>query len=267
MDEYLWTNRENWNERTPIHARSEFYDLAGFKAGKTSLSSLETSEVGEVAGKSLLHLQCHFGMDTLSWARLGARVTGVDFSEEAIELAGAVSRELGLEARWVCSDVYDLPNTLGGEFDIVYTSGGVLTWLSDVSGWAQIIARYLKPGGTFYIIETHPFLYVFDNERDVNDLKVGYSYFHDSEPLRWAPEGTYADRSAPITTPTYEWMHSLGEIVTSLSAAGLRIEFLHEFPFCGWQYFSFMEQGEDGWWRLRDNDAMLPLTFSLRAVG
>ncbi len=143
MDEYLKKNKELWNELTAIHAGSEFYDVDGFKRGKCSLSSIELEELGDVSGKSLLHLQCHFGLDTLSWARLGARVTGVDFSDKAIDLARSLSRDLKIEADFVQSDIYDLPDNLDGEFDIVFTSGGVLPWLPDLKRWAEIITHFL----------------------------------------------------------------------------------------------------------------------------
>ena len=177
MDDYLKANRENWNERTPIHARSEFYDVEGFKAGRSTLTSIELEEVGEVAGRSLLHLQCHFGLDTMSWARLGAKVTGVDFSDQAIALARSLSKETGIEADFVLSDIYELPDVLDEQYDIVFTSFGVLNWLPDLKKWAQVIARFLKPGGTFYIVEFHPFADVFDEESDAVELRLHYPYF------------------------------------------------------------------------------------------
>src|SRR5512136_2825848 len=139
-----------------IHVRSPFYDVAGFKAGKNSLKSVELAEVGDVGGKRLLHLQCHFGMDTLSWARLGARVTGVDYAPQAIDLARELAREAGLEADFICASIYDLPERLTGTFDIVFTSYGVLCWLPDLPAWGRVIAHFLRPGGIFYIADGHP---------------------------------------------------------------------------------------------------------------
>ena len=177
MDNYMKNNRAHWNEITPIHAQSDFYDLEGFKKGRSSmLYPIEIDEMGDVGGKSLLHLQCHFGMDTLSWARLGAKVTGVDFSDKAIELACSLSKELNIEANFVLSNIYDLPENLKGEFDIVYTSGGVLCWLHNLKRWAEIIAHFLKPGGFFYILEGHPFSCVFDDSSDATELKVKYGF-------------------------------------------------------------------------------------------
>src|SRR5436853_4157193 len=142
-------NRDRWNELAPLHARSAFYDVAGFKAGKTSLRPLELAEVGDVAGKALLHLQCHFGMDTLSWARLGAQVTGIDFSDKAIAIAQNLSQELNLDTTFICTELYNLPDVLdaAGAFDIIYTSYGAVGWLPDLQPWGSIIAHYLKPGG------------------------------------------------------------------------------------------------------------------------
>jgi SAM-dependent methyltransferase len=264
MDEYLKNNRKLWNEITPIHARSEFYDVAGFKAGRCTLKSIELEEVGDVSGKSMLHLQCHFGLDTLSWARRGARVTGVDFSEESIETARRLAQETGIKADFICSDVYSLPEILKDEFDIVFTSYGVLAWLPDLEKWAEIIAGYLKPGGFFYIAEGHPFLCVFNDSRHTKELEISGSYFHRPEPMKWESEGDYAEPDAVPTRPSYEWNHSLADVVNSLIKAGLKIEFLHEFPYICWKQFPFMQKDKDGWWRLEGDN--IPLTFSLKAT-
>lgn len=263
MDEYLEANRKLWDELTPIHARSEFYDLRGFKSGKCALSSIELEEVGDVSGKSLLHLQCHFGMGTLSWARLGARAVGVDFSNEAINLARSLSDETGIGARFVLSDIYELPGALAEEFDIVFTSAGVLCWLPDLKRWADVISHFLKPGGFFYIFEGHPFSSVFNDAANVTELEVTESYFSGPEPKYWEPDSDYADPNAEVTHGSYEWTHSLGSIVGALAEAGLRIEFLHEFPVLFDRACPLMEQDRDGWWRLKGDK--VPLTFSIRA--
>ena len=261
MEDYLQRNRDHWDEVTPHHARSEVYDVDGFRAGRCSLKSIELEELGDVSGKSLLHLQCHFGLDTLSWVRLGAVATGVDFSSEAIDLARRLSAETGIEADFICANIYDLPDVLRGQFDIVFTSYGVKAWLPDTPRWAKIAAGFLKPGGTFYIVEIHPFLHVFDDSDDRRELTVNGAYFGGPEPTRFEYGCNYA--GAPVTRPVYEWQHTLGEIVSSLTAAGLRIEFLHEFPLCCYGALSFMEQDDEGWWRLPGDP--LPLLFSLKA--
>ena len=160
-DQRLLANRQNWNERTPVHAASDFYDVAGFKAGRITLTDIERGEVGDVSGKTLLHLQCHFGLDTMSWARLGATATGVDFSEAAIDLARSLNDELRLNTRFIRSDVYGLPDVLDEEFDVVFTSYGVLVWLPDLDRWARTIRRMLRSGGTFYLVEFHPFPHLY----------------------------------------------------------------------------------------------------------
>jgi 2-polyprenyl-3-methyl-5-hydroxy-6-metoxy-1,4-benzoquinol methylase len=177
MDERLKTNLAKWNALVPVHARSQMYDVAGFKAGRSSLHELELGEVGDVRGKSLLHLQCHFGLDTMSWARLGAAVAGLDFSGEAIKLARSLSNELKIPARFICADVYDAESAAGEQFDVVFTSYGAITWLPDMRRWAQIIAQSLKPGGFFYIADLHPFASIFNNQDDASALAIQYPYF------------------------------------------------------------------------------------------
>ncbi len=266
MDEYTKANLDLWNELTQFTSNSASYDMPGFKVGKSTLKSIELNELGDVSGKSILHLQCHFGMDTISFARLGASVTGVDFSEKAITLARSLSEELKIPARFILSDVYDLPGKLNDQFDVVFSSYGFLCWLRDVPEWARIVARFLKPGGFLYIVESHPFTHVFENERTTTDLKVSFDYFPRTVPTRWEPDGCYADKDANITHPSFEWTHSMSEIVNALIAAGLTIEFLHEFPYMVEDQFPFMERGADGWWRLPGNKQTIPLTFSVKAV-
>jgi len=258
-------NQALWNELTAVHAGGTAYRLDEFKAGLNMIDPLERGEVGDVAGKSLLHLQCHFGMDTLSWARLGAHVTGVDFAGDAVALARKLSAELGLPAEFVQANLYDAPQALHATFDIVYTSWGALCWLPDLARWGQIIAHFLKPGGFFYIAESHPFLNVFYNEDDATGLNVTHSYFHQDEANYWPPDKDYAEPQVRVQHASYEWLHSVGEIQNALCDAGLRIDFFHEHPVLPWQYFPFMERGEDGWYRLPPGYPPLPLSFSLKA--
>lgn len=262
MDKRLEANRTNWNERTPVHAASDFYDVAGFKSGTITLKHIEREEVGDVSGKTLLHLQCHFGLDTMSWARLGAQATGVDISNAAIDLARALNEEVGTDARFICSDVYELPNVLTEKFDIVFTSYGVLCWLPDLDRWADVIRRSLKPGGTFYIVEFHPVLTTLEPAAS-GEARPFYSYFRE-ELFFTGDEPSYAG-SDSIASSNYEWQHSLGEIVTALAGAGLSIEFLHEFPFCYYQALPSMVQSKDGWWRFPENNDSIPQMFSIRA--
>lgn len=269
MDPYLTANRDHWDELVPLHARSAFYDVDGFKAGRITLGRLERQELGDVRGKSLLHLQCHFGLDTLSWARLGARVTGVDFSPRAVDLARALAAELGIDARFLCADIYDLPDALDEQFDIVFTSYGVLTWLPDLRRWAHVVAHFVRPGGTFYIAEIHPFGMVFDDSEGISALQVhdAYPYFPTAQPLAFDNDCSYASsETLAAHHRTYEWPYTLGDVVTFLIDAGLRIEFLHEFPFACYRMFPFLEKDNEGRWWLPGRKASIPLTFSLKAV-
>lgn len=265
MDKYLRTNLEKWDELVDIHAQSEGYALKQFKQGKNKLHSIEREEMGSVKGKSLLHLQCHFGMDTLSWAMLGAQVTGMDFSPKAIQLAQSLSAELNIPGRFICCELYDLPRHLDEQFDIVFTSYGVLCWLPDLQKWAQLISRYLKPGGTFYIVESHPFSMVFDDDPGMKDLRVRYPYFN-KQPTRFEEEGDYADPDAHVQSKVdYEWTFTMGGIINNLIEAGLQIEFLHEFPYLCWRQFAFEEVSKDGYYRLPKGMPSIPLAFSLKA--
>ena len=269
--EYLASNRALWDEWTGVHIPSEFYDVAGWKAGRERMRAFVLEELGDVSGRDLLHLQCHFGQDTLTLARRGARVTGADFSERAIAAARELATEVGLEgvSRFVCSDVLALPAVLSGDFDVVFTTFGVLGWLPDLARWAQVVAHFLRPEGFLYVADAHPFAQVYDDEAD--ELRLRYPYWESAEPIVSEVWGSYADPDAPVQHRVeYAWAHSMGEIVTVLAEAGLRIEFMHEFPFAVWKMLPFMVErptsdgGTD--WRLPDNqEQLLPLTFSLKA--
>lgn len=263
MDKYLKINKSLWNAWAAINHKSAFYDVESFKAGHSSLNPIEIEEIGDVRGKSLLHLQCHFGMDTLSWARLGAQVTGVDYSERAIELARSLNRETRMKADFICSDIYQLPAILNEEFDIVFTSYGVLGWLPDLNGWAEIIARYLKPGGLFYIIEFHPVLLMLDEDTGTS---FKYPYFPATEPLLIEERGSYADQQADFTADSYQWIYTLSGVINALISAGLSVESLREFPYSAYGLSPFMEEESEGRWIIKGRQATLPLMFSIRAT-
>jgi 2-polyprenyl-3-methyl-5-hydroxy-6-metoxy-1,4-benzoquinol methylase len=254
VDERVEANRRMWDERVPIHVGSRFYDVDGWKAGRKNrlVAPFEASEIGDVRGTRLCHLQCHIGMDTLTFARLGAEVVGVDFSAPAIEAARALAAEVGLDATFVQSTVDDARAHVVGDFDIVYTSWGALIWLSDLDAWARTIASLLRPRGFLYVADQHP-------------MTSRYSgpYFRD-EPFADDDPGTYADLdAATVHNESYEWHHTMGEIVTAVADAGLRIELLHEHPILVWQNSPDMVQGDDGMWRAPDD--RIPQSFSLRA--
>jgi SAM-dependent methyltransferase len=264
MDSRIAANRRLWNEWARINQESDFYDMAGFRAGQTSLKHIELAEVGEVAGKSLLHLQCHFGQDTLSWARAGAKVTGVDLSPEAIARATALAKELGIDAHFVCANVLD-PKELGdAQFDIVFTSYGVLSWLPDLDRWAAAAAHFLNPGGFFYVVDTHPLFHMVNWD----GTALEYPYFHSPEPLEFESHGSYAasGEAEGFSHPEYNWEHSLSDVVNAVIRAGLRLEFVHEFPYT-WYIPSYpaLEEFEPGKGRLKGQFGLLPHMFSLRA--
>lgn len=262
-------NRRLWDAWTRINRASAFYDVDSFRDGRrpVRLEAHEIEEVGPVDGRHLLHLQCHFGLDTLSWARLGATVTGVDFSDEGIETARGLAAELGIPARFIRSELETLSSVLDERFDIVYTSRGVLGWLPDVAAWARVAASFVRPGGFLYVTEIHPVANVFENEGVApGELRLAYPYWTTAEPISAEVRGSYADRDAPTDgLVEHTWDHSLGEIVTAVAAAGLRVDHLHEFDALDWA-LDFLVEGEDGRWRLPPGTAgELPLSFSLKA--
>ncbi len=268
-EKYFDANLKRWDEVVDIHAKSRFYDLKGFKSGKTSLLPIEVEELGDVSGKSLLHLQCHFGLDTISWARLGAKVTGIDFSEKAIMKAKELSKELNLSTNFIQTNIYDIPKNISEQFDIVFTSYGVLCWLPDLEKWAEIIDLCLKPGGIFYIVESHPFTDMIDYEiKDNLILKYPYTS-KDGKPLKYEEDGTYTDVEGEGTIlenkTGYEWAHSFSCIINSLLSAGLQIEYVHEFPYGFFAKHPDMKKDEDGFWRFQTLKQEIPLIFSIKA--
>lgn len=259
--QYFDANKDGWNKRTAVHKASVFYNLEEFKKGKSSLNKIELEEVGDVKGKSLLHLQCHFGMDTLSWAREGATVTGVDLSDEAIALAKQINTDLELNATFVCCNVYDTAAHVQEQFDVVFTSYGTIGWLPDLKPWAKMIAQKLKPGGFFYIADFHPTLWMLDDAME----KLTYSYFND-EVIVTEQQGSYTDRTAAIKYTEYGWNHPFSEIFAALISEGLQIEFLHEFPYSPYNCFANVEQGGDGMWRFKGMNNKFPMMYSIKAV-
>lgn len=260
MLDYAKINKKWWNEVAPIHLKSKLYNLEGFKNGKSSLFSIEKEELGSVRGKSLLHLMCHVGMDTLSWARKGADVTGVDLSDESIRLAKKLCKDIKVPATFICSDIYNLPKVLDKKFDVVFASYGVLCWLSNLKKWAKIINLYLKPGGTFYIVELHPFTNILSC-----DFKLFYKYFKKG-PYIDDSSGTYTDWNENVKGVTYEWSYTISDVVNALIEEGLKIEFVHEFPFTMYDQFpGFMEKNKKGQYVLKDKKIQIPLLFSIKA--
>lgn len=269
--ELVLANRLLWDGWTELHVASSSYDIEGFMAGRCTLDEVELEGVGNVEGKSLLHLQCHFGLDTLSWARRGARVVGVDFSEKAVAHARRLARELGLDAHFLQADVTDtaavLDQLAGEQFDVVFTSHGTISWLPDLRPWAQTVAGALKTGGRFFIADAHPFTWMFDDESDEPELRFNlrYKYFG-REALRFEEKGSYAAPEAEFRGVSYSWQHTFEEIVSSLAAAGLTVVSLREYPYLSWQWFPWMVKDEKGLHRLPEGMPDLPLMFSLTAL-
>jgi SAM-dependent methyltransferase len=254
-------NRVFWDELTPVHLRS--YGVERFLAGERWLPQEILAEVGDVTGLSLLHLQCHFGLDSLAWAREGALVTGVDFSPPAIEAARQLSEQARLPATFLCSDIYDLPNKLDERFDIVFSSIGVLCWLKDLDAWAQIIAHLLKPGGFFYIMDAHPLLYTFDDE---GEWRFILSYFHNPEPYVWDGENAdYMDPSYKTNAATYEWQWAASDIINAVIGAGLRLEFFNEYEALSDPVYPEMKPRVDGRFSFPGMPVPLPVVFTLKA--
>jgi len=268
LDPYRRANRANWDDRVPIHWDSPGYDVAGFVADPGRLSGVvafDSPLVGEVRGRRLLHLQCHMGQDTLSWARLGAEVTGLDFSEPAIAAARRLSAESGTPGRFVVAELYDAPRVLPETFDVVYTGVGALNWLPDIRCWGEVVAGFLAPGGLFYIREGHPMLWSLD-WRDDAALLVRYPYFETADPIVDDDPSTYAGPGTVEHARTYEWNHGLGEVVAALLDAGLVISGLREHRELDWQGLPQMTQGADGRWRLPEEQRdLVPLMYSLWA--
>ena len=263
-DKYFETNLRRWNELVDINTKAKSYDLEGFMSGQTSLLAIELEELGDVKCKSLLHLQCHFGMDTLSWARLGARVTGVDFSDKAISFARELSNKLKIPAKFIESNIYDIPKVLDEKFDIVFTSYGTICWLPNIVKWAQIISNCLKLGGIFYIIDGHPFGFIIDEKQE--PFKVGFNYFSEGNPVFFDEGGTYADPLANLKNQaSYQWDHPMSEIINALIIADLELEFLHEFPFTFFKIHPDMKEREDGYWEFINLEFTVPMMFSIKA--
>ncbi|WP_194851271.1 class I SAM-dependent methyltransferase [Nonlabens antarcticus] len=235
-------NKQTWNQKTAIHYESEFYDKSAFAKAKNSLKPYELKALGDVIGKSLLHLQCHFGQDSLSWAHKGAVVTAVDFSESAIDQARQLSMELEIPANFLCCNVLDVSNHITDTFDIIFTSYGVICWLPDLKPWAQMIARRLKKEGIFYMVEFHPIAWMFDYNAESPLMKFSYAL---KDRIYEEYRGTYADENAAITSKEYSWNHSLSEVIQSLIDAGLQIEYFAEHDESPYRIFPEMEAVSD----------------------
>ena len=260
---YLENNRNAWNKRSELHFSSAFYDVEGFLNGKSSLNPIELELLGDVSGKSILHLhlQCHFGQDSISLSRLGAEVTGIDLSDKAIDLARELAEKDHSSTKFICCDIYDLPLHLDEKFDIVFTSYGTIGWLPDLDKWAKIIAEFLKPNGRFVFVEFHPFVWMFDNEFD----KIQYNYFKDEAIIETKDE-SYTEGKLAETISEISWNHSVSEVVNSLIKNNLEIRCLEEFDHSPYNIFPEMEEVQSGKFQIKKFGNKLPLLYAIQAI-
>jgi SAM-dependent methyltransferase len=263
-------NRANWDERVAIHLASQTYELDSLRAGRARLDPIQEAELGPVDRLRVLHLQCHFGRESLTLASRGAEVTGLDFSAPAIAAARRLAGELGLagRTRFILADLYDAPSAIPepGSFDLVFVTWGAICWLPDIRRWAEIVAYFLKPAGALYLVEGHPAALVLDDTAPRHDAMPGWlvPYFSDG-PLVFDDPRDYADPDARLENArTYEWLHPLGEVVSALIGAGLTLRWLHEHDSVAWRMFGILVEDGEGMYRWPDRP-WLPLAFSLRA--
>lgn len=260
QEEYIEINRENWNKRASIHVETEFYAMPAFKSGKNSLNPEDVKLLGDVKGLSVLHLQCHFGQDTISLSRMGAKATGVDLSDTAISLAEKLSQELGTDTRFIRSDVYNLPKVHDEKYDIVYTSYGTIGWLPDIDAWAKVVSHFVKPGGRFIFVEFHPFLWSFDNSFE----KIHYDYFK-GEPIIESETGTYADIKNTTRIDSVTWNHGLAEVMQALIDNGLQIEHFGEYDHSPYNIFPNGIEIEPGKFKPVNCKYRIPIVYSISA--
>ncbi len=260
-NDYLNVNKKLWNLKVDSHMRSDFYDVNNFLKGKSSLNTIELDLLGDLTGKSILHLQCHFGQDTISLRRMGAKATGVDLSNEAIEQATLLTEKTKTDAKFICCDIYDLPNHLDEKFDIVFTSYGTIGWLPDLNKWAKIISKFLKTGGSFIFVEFHPVIWMFDDDLE----KIKYRYFN-SGPIIETEIGTYADKSAKIEAEYITWNHSMSEVINSLISNDLEINSLNEYDYSPYDCFNKTIENSPNKFQIEHLENKIPMVYSITAT-
>ena len=257
---YLEINRNAWNNKIEAHLKSEFYDLDGFLKGKSSLNEFELALLGDIRGKTILHLQCHFGQDSISLSRLGAIVTGVDLSDRAIESAREIAKDTQSNTTFICCNIYELPKHLNETFDIIFTSYGTIGWLPDLNKWAEIVSQFLKPNGQFVFVEFHPVVWMFDD----NFEKIDYKYFNSGAILE-TESGTYADKNAEITQSYVMWNHGISEVLNNLIKHGLEIKSLDEYDYSPYNCFNKTIEFEPKKYRIGHLDDKIPMVYSIHA--
>lgn len=256
--DYKAINKAGWDKRATLHVKSDFYNYEGFVNGDSSLNPIELGIFSNVKGKTLLHLQCHFGQDSIAWQRLGADVTGVDLSSEAIKQANILNTKCHTDVQFVCSDIFDLPQNLEGQFDYVFTSYGTIGWLPDLEKWATVVNHFLKPGGQFLIVDFHPVIWMFDD----SVTKIIYSYFN-TEMIYEEEKGSYADSNSDDIIASATWNHSISDLINSLINQGLTIELFNEYDYTPYDIFKPSIEVEPGKFQLEKYAGILPLTYAL----
>ncbi len=261
MESYFTSNRLAWNQRLSLHLKSKLYDQENFVAGKNSLFPLDQQLLGSVKGKRILHLQCHFGQDTISLARLGAQVTGLDLSDQCIDYARQMAKNLRLSnVDFLCANVYDFPHSLNGSYDLVYTSYGTIVWLPDLNAWAETIRRALKPGGKLVFVEFHPFIWVYDSKIE----HLTYDYFN-SGVIHEIEQGSYAAPDAAERIESYTWNHPLSEVITALLQAGLMLNSFLEYDYAPCEFAPNLEEFTPGHFRFKNLTTSFPMVYSIMA--
>jgi 2-polyprenyl-3-methyl-5-hydroxy-6-metoxy-1,4-benzoquinol methylase len=258
---YIELNRRLWDLRTDIHIGSEFYDVSGFLNGKTSLNEIELTLLGDLKGKTILHLQCHFGQDSISLARMGAKVTGVDLSPRAIEEAKKLNEKAGTDAEFICSDVYELIHIHSQQYDFVFTSYGVIGWLPDMNRWAALVSHFLKSDGKLLLVEFHPVVWMLDYDFS----KISYSYFNAGAIVEQS-EGTYTDRNAKINAEEVSWNHDLAEVIQALINQKLQITQFSEYDYSPYNCFRHLEEFSPGKFSVKHLESKIPMVYALMAT-
>ena len=264
-------NQANWDARVPIHAGPTGYRIDRLVDDPAALSDVVAFDrryLGDLTGVELVHLQCHLGTDTISLAKLGASITGLDFSGPALEVARGLAARCGIDARYVEGNVYDAVELLGQRYDMVYTGVGAINWLPDIARWAETVAGLLKPGGRFHITEGHPMAMIFSDEATQDNMAIEFPYFDGTPGMRWDDAATYGGDGEVASPVSYEWAHNVGAIVQALIDAGLTIDRFDEHPVIAWEFLPWMPESTEyeGWYRLPEPlDTSIPLSFTIQA--
>lgn len=260
MENYLEINKKSWNAKVETHMKSDFYFIDEFLAGRNSLNAIELPLLGNLEGKSVLHLQCHFGQDSISLSRLGAKVTAVDLSDKAIYEAKNLAQKCKVDTQFICSDLYNLPNVLDEKFDVIFTSYGTIGWLPDLQKWAHVIDHFLKPEGELVMADFHPVVWMYDD----NFYGIAYNYFNE-KPIVETYEGTYADFSADIVEDYVMWNHPISEILQSLMDNHLTLTHFQEFDWSPYPCFKHITEFEKGKWRIEKFGNKIPMVYAIKA--